>query len=251
MLRLELHTASALAVGKLILGFLPIYTSCFLVGGSLILSQYSSKHSNLEDGRINHRSWVMGNDSLRTGAPQGEGAQAIGVALGIKLIWNSTWRTGGRPGRSSGKASGNSLNTEPVVLTDIPSSITIDQVAPSTCTSQTNQETPSPVIPLSVEEAIHDIKVAYMDNNPYVDFIIPKPSSKESSSQSYKEALTESYWIEAIQEELNEFERLKVWELIPSLNRVMITLKWIYKVKLDELGGVLNNKALLVARGCR
>nr|GEX60041.1 Gag-Pol polyprotein [Tanacetum cinerariifolium] len=43
---------------------------------------------------------------------------------------------------------------------------------------------------------------------------------------NYKEALKESYWIEAIQEELNEFERLEVWELIPRLDRVMIiTLK--------------------------
>ncbi|GJX10513.1 retrovirus-related pol polyprotein from transposon TNT 1-94 [Tanacetum coccineum] len=32
---------------------------------------------------------------------------------------------------------------------------------------------------------------------------------------------------------------------------MVITLKWIYKVKLDELGGVLKNKARLVARGYR
>nr|GFD24941.1 retrovirus-related Pol polyprotein from transposon TNT 1-94 [Tanacetum cinerariifolium] len=51
-------------------------------------------------------------------------------------------------------------------------------------------------------------------------------------------------------EELNEFERLKVWELVPRLDKVIvITLKWIYKVKLDELGGILKNKARLVARG--
>nr|GFA41864.1 retrovirus-related Pol polyprotein from transposon TNT 1-94 [Tanacetum cinerariifolium] len=55
---------------------------------------------------------------------------------------------------------------------------------------------------------------------------------------------------EAIQKELNEFERLEVWELIPRPDQVMvITLKWIYKVKLDELGGILKNKARLVARG--
>nr|GEV76959.1 hypothetical protein [Tanacetum cinerariifolium] len=30
---------------------------------------------------------------------------------------------------------------------------------------------------------------------------------------------------------------------------MVITLKWIYKVKLDELGGILKNKARLVARG--
>ncbi|GJW77623.1 retrovirus-related pol polyprotein from transposon TNT 1-94 [Tanacetum coccineum] len=55
-----------------------------------------------------------------------------------------------------------------------------------------------------------------------------------------------------MQEELNEFECLEVWELVPRPDRVMIiTLKWIFKVKLDELGGVLKNKARLVARGYR
>ncbi|GKD95677.1 hypothetical protein Tco_1379574 [Tanacetum coccineum] len=69
------------------------------------------------------------------------------------------------------------------VSTGTPSSTTIDQDAPSTSTSQTNQETPSLVIPTGVKEADHDIEVAHMDNNPYVDFLIPEPSSEESSSQ--------------------------------------------------------------------
>ncbi|GJY79868.1 hypothetical protein Tco_0492619, partial [Tanacetum coccineum] len=140
------------------------------------------------------------------------------------------------------------------ISSSTPSLTTIDQDVPSTSTSQTNHETPTPVIPLGVEEADHDIEVAHMDNNPYVDFLIPKPSFKESSSRvvipnnvhsvnqppehinkwtkdnpldnSYKEALVESYWIEAMQEELNEFECLKVWELVPHPDRVMIiTLK--------------------------
>nr|GEW33704.1 retrovirus-related Pol polyprotein from transposon TNT 1-94 [Tanacetum cinerariifolium] len=56
----------------------------------------------------------------------------------------------------------------------------------------------------------------------------------------------------AMQEELNEFERHEVWELVPRPDKVMvITLNWIYKVKLDELGGILKNKARLVARGYR
>ncbi|GJX80204.1 retrovirus-related pol polyprotein from transposon TNT 1-94 [Tanacetum coccineum] len=55
-----------------------------------------------------------------------------------------------------------------------------------------------------------------------------------------------------LQEKLNEFERLEVWELVPRPDTVMvITLKWIYKVILDELGGILKNKARLVARGYR
>nr|GEV91723.1 retrovirus-related Pol polyprotein from transposon TNT 1-94 [Tanacetum cinerariifolium] len=51
------------------------------------------------------------------------------------------------------------------------------------------------------------------------------------------DALTQSCWIKAMQEELNEFECHEVWELVPRPDKVMvITLKWIYKVKLDELG---------------
>nr|GEW49576.1 retrovirus-related Pol polyprotein from transposon TNT 1-94 [Tanacetum cinerariifolium] len=70
--------------------------------------------------------------------------------------------------------------------------------------------------------------------------------------KTYKDALTQSCWIKAIQEELNEFERFKEWELVPRPDKIMvITLKWIYKVKLDELGGILKNKACLVARGYR
>ncbi|GKE41174.1 retrovirus-related pol polyprotein from transposon TNT 1-94, partial [Tanacetum coccineum] len=68
----------------------------------------------------------------------------------------------------------------------------------------------------------------------------------------YKDALTQACWIEAMQEELNEFEHLEVWGLVPHPDKLMIiTLKWIYKVKLDELGGILKNKARFVARGYR
>ncbi|GKC74167.1 retrovirus-related pol polyprotein from transposon TNT 1-94, partial [Tanacetum coccineum] len=64
--------------------------------------------------------------------------------------------------------------------------------------------------------------------------------------KTYKDALTQSCWIKAMQEELNEFERLEIWELIPQPDKVMeITLKWIYKVKPDDLGGILKNKARL------
>nr|GFA67231.1 hypothetical protein [Tanacetum cinerariifolium] len=72
---------------------------------------------------------------------------------------------------------------ELVVSTDTSSSTTIDQDAPSTSTSQTTQETPSPVILLDVEEADHDIEVAHIDNKSSFDNLIPEPSSKESYSR--------------------------------------------------------------------
>nr|GEV09643.1 retrovirus-related Pol polyprotein from transposon TNT 1-94 [Tanacetum cinerariifolium] len=64
-----------------------------------------------------------------------------------------------------------------------PSLTIIDQDAPSISTSQTPPETPSPVIPLGVEEADHDTEVVHMDNNPFVKFLIPEPSYEESSTQ--------------------------------------------------------------------
>ncbi|GJR33282.1 retrovirus-related pol polyprotein from transposon TNT 1-94 [Tanacetum coccineum] len=70
--------------------------------------------------------------------------------------------------------------------------------------------------------------------------------------KNFKETMLKSSWIEAMQEEIHEFDRLQVWELVPCPDFVMlIKLKWIYKVKKDELGGVLKNKAQLVAKGYR
>ncbi|GJZ75793.1 reverse transcriptase domain-containing protein [Tanacetum coccineum] len=64
--------------------------------------------------------------------------------------------------------------------------------------------------------------------------------------------MTKPSWINAMQEEIHEFERLKVWELVPCPDKVLlIKLKWIYKVKTDEFGEVLKNKARLVAQGFR
>nr|GEX73722.1 uncharacterized mitochondrial protein AtMg00810-like [Tanacetum cinerariifolium] len=97
------------------------------------------------------------------------------------------------------------------VLTDSPSSRSVNQDAPPLSILQTLQASPSHVITPDTKEPDHDIEVAHIDNNPQY----------------------------AMQEELNEFEHLEVWELVPRPDRVMIiTLKWIYKVKLDELGGL-------------
>ncbi|GKF97963.1 hypothetical protein Tco_0293784 [Tanacetum coccineum] len=53
-----------------------------------------------------------------------------------------------------------------------------------------------------------------------------------------------------MQDKIYEFERLQVWELVPQPDCVMIiALKWIYKVKLDEYGDVLKNKARKVGAG--
>ncbi|KAJ9551399.1 hypothetical protein OSB04_015444 [Centaurea solstitialis] len=63
------------------------------------------------------------------------------------------------------------------------------------------------------------------------------------------EALDISDWVTAMQEELNQFERLGVWRLVPRpKNKTIIDLKWIFKNKKDEDGIVTRNKARLVAK---
>ncbi|GKE10066.1 retrovirus-related pol polyprotein from transposon TNT 1-94 [Tanacetum coccineum] len=70
--------------------------------------------------------------------------------------------------------------------------------------------------------------------------------------KNFTSAVTEDCWFQAMQEEIHEFDRLDVWELVPPPDSAMIiALKWIYKVKLDEYGDVLKNKARLVAKGFR
>ncbi|GKE90017.1 hypothetical protein Tco_1567492 [Tanacetum coccineum] len=129
----------------------------------------------------------------------------------------------------------------PAVSTGSPSSINVDQAAPSPSYSQTTPETQPPVIPNDVEEYNHDIVIAHMGNDPYFGIPIPEIPPDQSSSlvstwlqlheqalfyyydafftavepKTYKHALTQSCWIEAMQEELNESERLEVWELVP------------------------------------
>nr|GEY92368.1 retrovirus-related Pol polyprotein from transposon TNT 1-94 [Tanacetum cinerariifolium] len=77
--------------------------------------------------------------------------------------------------------------------------------------------------------------------NEFISHVEPK---------NFKEALEYPSWIEAMQEEIHEFERLDVWVLVPCLENILIIpLKWLFKIKLDEYGDVLKNKAWLVAKG--
>ncbi|GKC14969.1 retrovirus-related pol polyprotein from transposon TNT 1-94, partial [Tanacetum coccineum] len=64
------------------------------------------------------------------------------------------------------------------------------------------------------------------------------------------EAMEEKGWIIAMQEELNQFKRNKVWTLVPKPHdKTIIGTKWIWKNKMDENGVVIKNKARLVAQG--
>ncbi|GJV33891.1 putative ribonuclease H-like domain-containing protein [Tanacetum coccineum] len=64
------------------------------------------------------------------------------------------------------------------------------------------------------------------------------------------QALEDPSWIEAMQEELLQFQLQKVWTLVnlPNGKRAIGT-KWVFRNKKDERGIVVRNKARLVAQG--
>jgi hypothetical protein len=64
-----------------------------------------------------------------------------------------------------------------------------------------------------------------------------------------EDALKDSDWVLAMQEELNNFTRNEVWHLVPRPNQNVVGTKWVFRNKQDEHGVVTRNKARLVAKG--
>ncbi|GJT44998.1 retrovirus-related pol polyprotein from transposon TNT 1-94 [Tanacetum coccineum] len=72
----------------------------------------------------------------------------------------------------------------------------------------------------------------------------------QTEPKNIKEAMAIFAWIEAMQEELHQFDRLDVWELVDRLLcKNVINMKWLWKNKHDEENTVIHNKARLVAKG--
>jgi hypothetical protein len=64
-----------------------------------------------------------------------------------------------------------------------------------------------------------------------------------------EDALRDSDWVLAMQEELNNFTRNEVWHLVPRPNQNVVGTKWVFHNKQDEHGVVTRNKARLMAKG--
>ncbi|GJS90419.1 zinc finger BED domain-containing protein RICESLEEPER 2-like protein [Tanacetum coccineum] len=69
---------------------------------------------------------------------------------------------------------------------------------------------------------------------------------------SIVKALSDSSWVEAMQEELLQFKLQHVWILVDLPNgKKAIRTKWVFRNKKDERGIMIQNKARLVAQGHR
>nr|GEY10335.1 hypothetical protein [Tanacetum cinerariifolium] len=181
------------------------------------------------------------------------------------------------PVNSAGTPSSTAIDQDAPSLSHSPSSLALQ----SPCLHQG----------VAAESTLMDANsFAPVDNDPFINIFAPKPTFAASSSSSedassanstyvtqtlhhlrkwskdhpinnvidnpsrpnFKSAITEDCWFQAMQDEIQKFDRLQVWELVPQPDCVMIiALKWIYKVKLDEYGDVLKNKVWLGAKGYR
>jgi len=64
------------------------------------------------------------------------------------------------------------------------------------------------------------------------------------------EALSNDGWILVMKEELNQFQRNDVWDLVPKPQQEnIIGTKWVFRNKLNEQGEVVRKKVRLVAQG--
>ncbi|GJZ72523.1 retrovirus-related pol polyprotein from transposon TNT 1-94 [Tanacetum coccineum] len=79
----------------------------------------------------------------------------------------------------------------------------------------------------------------------FVDFL------SEEKPKKVSKALKHPRWVDAMQDELNQFARNKVWTLVPApYGKTIIRSKWVFRNKRDDTRIVIKNKARLAAQGC-
>ncbi|XP_073222497.1 secreted RxLR effector protein 161-like [Cicer arietinum] len=68
----------------------------------------------------------------------------------------------------------------------------------------------------------------------------------QMQSKSIKEAMIDQSLIDAMKEELLQFEKNEVWTLVPDpLDQTIIGTRWVFRNKLDEEVKIVRNKARL------
>nr|GEV33497.1 hypothetical protein [Tanacetum cinerariifolium] len=134
----------------------------------------------------------------------------------------------------------------------------------------TNVETSNVEIPSHGEEVFHEVSESFQGESSSSslnddvhqsseEVILPQTNTQSISNNmvpnvdepaKVAEALRDADCVSEMQEELDQFVRLKVWRLVPRPEgKSVIKTKWIFKNKKDESSLVIRNKARLVAVG--
>ncbi|GKA27124.1 retrovirus-related pol polyprotein from transposon TNT 1-94, partial [Tanacetum coccineum] len=138
---------------------------------------------------------------------------------------------------SSSKDVGQQVNTvSPDVNTG---SLELNVVGPSFSTASSNKED------ITEKELILNFCCLLDRKLKQCTFKVLKP-------KALLKALSDSSWVETMQEELLQFKIQQVWILVDLPNRKKaIGTKWVFRNKKDERGIVIRNKTKLVAQGHR
>nr|GEY54000.1 retrovirus-related Pol polyprotein from transposon TNT 1-94 [Tanacetum cinerariifolium] len=150
-----------------------------------------------------------------------------------------------------------------IVLAESLVSISIDQDAPSTSIPSTQEQEHSLTISQGFEESL---KTPYFHDDPLLESLHEDSTSQGSSSNvrlihTPFESLgrwTKDHPIANVIDDPSrsvstrkQLQTDAMWCYFDAYKVLLIKLKWIYKVKTDEFGRVLKNKARLVAQGFR
>ncbi|GJW11739.1 retrovirus-related pol polyprotein from transposon TNT 1-94 [Tanacetum coccineum] len=148
---------------------------------------------------------------------------------------------------------------------DSPSTASIiikEQEAPPIVT--TSEEQTSPISQNNADEFNQEDSADFDGNTVFVPYDAPNFKEAESSTKALdpsnmhdtlepkniKEAMSDHRWIELMKDDLHQFERLNVWELVPRPDgKNIIVVKWIWNNRSDADNIVIRNKSRLVAKG--
>ncbi|GJR64877.1 hypothetical protein Tco_0010942 [Tanacetum coccineum] len=97
-----------------------------------------------------------------------------------------------------------------------------------------------------IENVIGDVKSSVQTRR------MTKPTSEQgflNGTTSIAKALSDSSWVEAMQEELLQFKLQQVWILVDlPIRKRAIGTKWVFRNKKDERGIVIRNKARILKK---
>ncbi|GJV23110.1 retrovirus-related pol polyprotein from transposon TNT 1-94 [Tanacetum coccineum] len=100
-----------------------------------------------------------------------------------------------------------------------------------------------------LKPSVDNINIVETERYPPDEYLHPYFLSEEEPKK-VSEALKHPGWVDAMQDELNQFAKNKVWTLVPApYGKTIIGSKWVFRNKRDETGIVIKNKARLVAQG--
>ncbi|GJX95346.1 retrovirus-related pol polyprotein from transposon TNT 1-94 [Tanacetum coccineum] len=135
-------------------------------------------------------------------------------------------------------------NTENIQIFEHLSSLNVEDTSVQDTISIPNPPLPIPSVGLECSQKPwpNNLVLLQLMNVSFVDFL------SEEEPKKVSEALKHPGWVDAMQDELNQFSRNKVWTLVPvPYGKTIIGSKWVFRNKRDETGIVIKNKARLLA----